>query len=199
MTLLIIGLALFLGVHTVSIVAPGWRNAQIERLGGGAWKGLYSVVSLIGLLAIVYGYGQARLSPTVLYTLPPGLRHVALLLMLPVFVLLIAAYFPGRIRRAAVHPMLIAVMLWGAAHLLANGTLADVLLFGGFLAWAVVDRISVGSRVGADKHGAPAAPVRASNDWVALVGGLALYALFIGWAHRWLFGVSPLLSTGPAS
>lgn len=199
MTSLIVGLVLFLGIHSVSIVAPAWRRAQIERRGDNAWKGLYSVVSLIGLVALVYGYGQARLSPTVLYAPPSALRHVSLVLMLPVFVLLIAAYLPGRIRAATRHPMLAAVMLWAAAHLLANGTLADVLLFGGFLAWAVVDRVSVGQRSGVDKHGAPAAPARSYNDAIALVGGVALYVLFIGWAHRWLIGVSPLAAAGGAS
>lgn len=197
MTWLIIGLVLFLGVHTVSIVAPAWRHAQIGRLGEGPWKGLYSLISAVGLVALIYGYGQARLTPTVLYVAPAGLRHLALLLMLPVFVLLIAAYLPGRIQRAARHPMLLAVMLWGTAHLLANGSVADVLLFGGFLAWAVVDRVSVSRRTGVDKHGAPAAPKRRANDWIALIGGLVVYAFFIGGAHRWLFGVSPL--TGMAS
>ena len=199
MTLLIIGLVLFLGIHSVSIAAPAWRNAQIERRGENVWKGIYSLVSLIGLVALVYGYGQARLSPTVLYAPPTALRHASLVLMLPVFVLLIAAYFPGRIRRVTRHPMLVAVMLWATAHLLANGTLADLLLFGGFLAWAVIDRISVRQRSDAAKHGAPAAPARPYNDAIALVGGLAFYVLFVGWAHRWLIGVSPLAATGVAS
>ena len=199
MTWLIVGLVLFLGLHSVSIVAPAWRQAQIERRGENAWKGVYSVVSLIGFVALVYGYGQARLSPTVLYAPPAALRHLSLLLMLPVFVLLIAAYFPGRIRRATRHPMLVAVMLWATAHLLANGTLAAVLLFGGFLVWAAIDRISVAQRSSADQHGAPAAPVRTYNDAIALVGGLAVYVLFIGWAHRWLIGVSPLAAMGGSS
>ena len=140
MSLLILGLVLFLGVHSVSIVARPWRDGMVARLGEGPWKGLYSLVSLAGFVLIVYGYGLARQSPMVLYTPPLALRHGAMLLMLPVFVLLLAAYLPGRLQRAAKHPMLAATKFWALAHLLANGTLADVLLFGGFLAWAVADR-----------------------------------------------------------
>ena len=127
-----------------------------------------------------------------LYTPPAGLRHLALLLLLPVFPLLFAAYLPGRLSRLASHPMLLAIKLWATAHLLANGTLADVLLFGGFLAWAVADRISVKRRTPEQAHAVPGAPPRPMNDAIAIVGGLAVYALTVLWAHRWLFGVSPL-------
>ncbi len=191
MGMLIIGLVLFLGIHTVSIVAPQWREGQIARLGEGPWKGIYSVVSAIGFGLLIYGYGAARQSPVVLYTLPTAMRHVALLLMLPVFPLLVAAYMPGRIKAIAKHPMLLATKLWAAAHLLANGTLADVLLFGGFLVWAVADRISVKRR---PPRPIPGAPARPYNDVIVIVVGLALYALFVLWAHRRLFGVSPLPS-----
>jgi len=191
MGMLIIGLVLFLGIHTVSIVAPQWREGQIARLGEGPWKGMYSVVSAIGFGLLIYGYGAARQSPVVLYTPPTALSHVALLLMLPVFPLLVAAYVPGRIKALAKHPMLLATKLWALAHLLANGTLADVLLFGGFLVWAVADRISVKRRPARAIPGAPAGPY---NDVIVIVVGLALYALFVLWAHRWLFGVSPLPS-----
>lgn len=189
MTLFVIGLLVFLGVHSVSIVAPGWRDAQLARRGEMAWKGLYSVASLLGFVLLVYGYGQARLSPVVLYTPPTAMRHIALLLMLPVFPLLFAAYLPGRIKAAAKHPMLLAVKVWALAHLLANGTLADVLLFGGFLAWAVADRISVKRRA---PRPVPGAPPRPANDAIAVIGGLVVYAVFLLWGHRWLIGVSPL-------
>ena len=192
MLVLLAGLVIFLGVHCVSIVAPGWRAAQVAQRGELAWKGLYSVISVLGLVLIVVGYGLARREPVLLYAPPAGMRHLALALMLPVFPLLFAAYLPGRIQRAAKHPMLLAVKLWALAHLLANGTLADVLLFGGFLAWAVVDRISVKRRPPGEAHRAPAAPARPANDAIALVAGLALYALFIAGGHRWLTGVSPL-------
>jgi uncharacterized membrane protein len=190
MILFLVGLVLFLGIHSVSIVARPWRDAQIAQRGEGAWKGLYSIVSLVGFVLLIYGYGLARQSPVVLYTPPAALRHAALLLMLPVFPLLFAAYLPGRIQRAAKHPMLLAVKFWASAHLLANGTLVDVLLFGAFLAWAVLDRISVKRR--AAPAAVPGASPSALNDVIALVGGLAIYGVFMVWAHRWLIGVSPL-------
>jgi uncharacterized membrane protein len=190
MVLFIVGLALFLGIHSVSIVAPGWRDAQVAARGERAWKGLYSIVSLLGFVLLLYGYGLARQVTPVLYTPPTMLRHVALLLILPMFPLLFAAYLPGRIQRAAKHPMLLAIKLWASAHLLANGTLVDVLLFGAFLAWAVFDRIAVKRRT--VPHVVPGAPPAPVNDVIALVGGLAAYALFVLWAHRWLIGVSPL-------
>ncbi len=188
MFLLILGLVLFLGIHSISIVATGWRDAQAARLGENAWKGIYTLLSLAGFVLIVIGYGQARQEPVVLYVPPVALRHVAALLMLPVFVLLVAAYMPGRIQSAAKHPMLVATKLWATAHLLANGTLADVLLFGGFLAWAVADRISMKRRT---QRPLPGAPAGRFNDAVALVLGLALYVGFVAFGHRWLIGVSP--------
>jgi uncharacterized membrane protein len=190
MTLFIVGLVLFLGIHSVGIVAPGWRDVQAAQRGEAAWKGLYSIVSLLGFVLLVYGYGVARQSTPVLYTPPVALRHFALLLMVPVFPLLLAAYLPGRIQSAVKHPMLLAVKFWATAHLLANGTLVDVLLFGAFLAWAVVDRIAVKRR--ALPRTVPGAPRSAVNDAIVLVGGLALYGAFLMWGHLWLIGVSPL-------
>lgn len=188
MTLLILGLILFLGVHSVSIVAPAWRDAMQSRLGEGPWKGLYSLISIAGFALIIFGYGLARQDPVLLYAPPTWLRHLALLLLVPVFPLLLAAYLPGRIKTAAKHPMLLCVKLWATAHLLANGNAADVLLFGGFLAWAVADRISFKRRVQRPLPGAPAGPL---NDAIAVVGGLGLYALFIFGGHAWLIGVAP--------
>jgi uncharacterized membrane protein len=188
MAVLIIGLVVFLGVHSIALAAPAFRSRAIARLGEGAWKGLYALIAAVGLALIVYGFHLARESPVVLYVPPGWLRYVTLLLMLPVFPLLIAAYLPGRIKTAMKHPLLNAVKFWGLAHLLANGTLADVLLFGGFLVWAGVDRMSLKRRVQA----VPAAPAGRFNDLIAVVVGLALYVLFIGWAHLRLFGVSPL-------
>jgi uncharacterized membrane protein len=188
MTLLVLGLALFLGMHSVAIVAPGWRNAQAARHPL-PWKAAYSVVSLIGFVLLVQGYGQARLTPEVLYVPPAGLRHLAMLLLVPVFPLLLAAYLPGRIKTATKHPMLVATKLWAVAHLLANGNLADVLLFGGFLLWAVADRISLKYRAPRPVPGAPAGPF---NDLIVVLGGLALYGLFVWRAHAWLIGVAPI-------
>jgi uncharacterized membrane protein len=190
MPLLIAGLVLFLGVHSVAIVSPALRARAIHRMGEGAWKGLYALVSLAGFVLLCYGFGLARQTPVILYSPPTWLRQVALVVMLPVFPLLIAAYLPGRIKTLAKHPMLAAVKCWAFAHLLANGSLADVLLFGGFLAWAVMDRISLKRRpLPQVLRTAPPSPW---NDVIVVVFGLATYALLIGWAHVRLFGVSPL-------
>jgi uncharacterized membrane protein len=189
MILLVLGMLLFLGVHSFAIAAPALRGKLRERLGEGRWKGLYSVVALVGFGLTVYGFGLARQEPVFVWAPPHWLRHVAFLLMLPVFPLLIAAYLPGRIKLAAKHPMLAAVKFWALAHLLVNGMLHDLILFGGFLIWAVADRISLKRR--APQNLQTFAPGR-WNDVIAVVGGLAAYALFIGWAHLRLFGVSPL-------
>lgn len=192
MTWLIVGLVLFLGVHSVSIVAPAARDRWAGAVGENGWKGLYSLVSLAGLVLIVIGYSAAREAPVILYTPPPGLRHLSALLMLPVFILLFAAYLPGRIQRAAKHPMLAAVKFWALAHLLANGSLADALLFGGFLAWAVADRISVKRRAAAGlRVGPPSKLSGADRDLWAVAGGLLVYGVFAGWAHGALVGVRP--------
>ena len=189
MIYLVLGLVLFLGVHSISIVSEPWRDARASAMGEGAWKGLYTLVSIAGFVLLIYGYGLARQEPVVLYTPPAALRHLAMLLMLPVFALLLAAYLPGRIKRAAKHPMLLAVKLWALAHLLVNGNLADVLLFGGFLLWAAADRVSMKHRVQRPLPGAPASPM---NDVIVVVAGLAIYALFVFWAHTALIGI-PLM------
>ncbi|MEO9065782.1 MAG: NnrU family protein [Burkholderiaceae bacterium] len=192
MTLFLIGLAVFLGIHCVSIVAPRWRLQQVGLRGERTWKGIYSIASLVGFVLLVYGYGSARHEGPILYVPPTALRHFALLLMVPVFPLLIASSLPGRISRLAKHPMLLAVKFWALAHLLANGSLADVLLFGSFLAWAVFDRISVKRRPAVLAHPAPASPARPYNDLIVIFVGLAVYAAFLLGLHRWLIGVSPL-------
>ena len=194
MTLMLIGLLLFLGTHSVRIVAEPWRSATRERIGPLAWRGIYSVLSIAGFVAIVWGYGIARQQPVVLWEPPLAMRHIAALLTLVAFVLLAAAYVPGNAIKARLgHPMAAGVKIWAFAHLLANGTLADVLLFGGFLAWAVVDRISVKRRAAAGLlRSPPALPGSTANDAIALVGGLVVYLLFVFWAHAWLFGVRPM-------
>lgn len=190
MVIFIAGLVMFLAIHSVSIVAPRWRDAQAARLGERPWKGLYSLASIASFVALIYGYGIARHTPVVVYLPPVALRHLALLLMLPVFPLLIAAYLPGRVKRFFRHPMLLAVILWSVSHLIANGTLADVLLFGGFLAWAVADLISVSRR--SIQRPVPGAPASAANDVIVIVAGLALYAFMLLWGHARLTGFSPL-------
>ncbi|MAZ06448.1 NnrU family protein [Marinobacter sp. SS8-8] len=189
MTTLIVGLVLFLGVHSLSIVNEPLRNRLHASLDEAAFKGLYSLASLIGLLLIIWGYAAARMDPTVIYTPPGWLRHLAMLLLIPVFPLLFATYFPGKIKARLKHPMLAAVKLWALAHLLANGMLQDLLLFGSFLAWAVADRISMKHRT---QRPIPTLPASKANDLIAIVGGLAVYVVTVFWAHQWLFGVAPV-------
>jgi uncharacterized membrane protein len=187
---LILGLILFLGGHSISAFAPGWRDRMVARVGANGWRLLYSLVAALGLYLLVTGHAAARVTPVVLYLPPAWMRHVTLLLMLPVMPMLFAAYLPGRIRAALKHPLLAAVKLWALAHLLSNGMLADVLLFGGFLAWAVLVRISLKRRA---PRAVPGAPPGRFNDLIAIVLGLALYALLVfGGLHRWLTGVAPL-------
>jgi uncharacterized membrane protein len=190
MTIFVAGLLIFLGIHSVSIVAPAWRDAQARRVGENGWKGLYSLLSIASLVAMIHGYGMARQIPVMVYAPPPALRHLALLLMLPVFPLLIAAYVPGRIKRLSRNPMLLAVILWAVSHLLANGTPNDLLLFGGFLCWAAADLISVSRR--SHVRPVPGAPASAMNDVIVVVGGLGLYLFVLLWAHARVIGVSPL-------
>lgn len=181
---LILGLAIFFGVHSISMLALGWRNRVAERLGTRAWQGIYSVAALIGFYLIVSGYGAARSSAAVVYAAPQELRYVAAVLMLPFFTLALAAVFSGRIRARTQHPLLLATMLWTVAHLLTNGSGADLLLFGTFLVWAIAVRWSLAQR---PARRMIALPASATNDVIAVVGGLALYAAFILWLHaRWI-------------
>lgn len=187
MVWLIVGLVLFLGVHSISIVGHRWRDNMVARLGEPAWKGLYSLASLVGLVLVVWGYGLARQEPVVLYVPPAWLRHVGMLLLLFVFPFLLAAYLPGHIKQKLKHPMLVAVKTWALAHLLMNGMLADVILFGAFLGWAVADRISLKRRP--QREMMVTAPASRWNDTIAVVAGLAIYVAFSVVLHRWLIGV----------
>lgn len=189
MNALLLGLIIFFGAHAVSIVNDPWRNRMVAKMGEWPWKGLYALLSIAGFVLIVWGYGLARQDPVVLYMPPAWLHPVAMVLLIPVFPLLLAAYLPGRIQTAAKHPMLAATKLWAIAHLLANGMLADMLLFGAFLVWAVLDRISMKHRT---QRPVPSIPPSRANDLIAVVGGLALYAAFVLWLHGWLIGV-PLI------
>lgn len=186
MTTLISGLVIFLAVHSVAIVGHEWRDDMVRRIGKYPWQALYGLVSIVGFVLIVKGYGMARLDPTVLYMPPSWLRHVSMLLLLPVFVLFLAPYLPGHIKRVMKHPQLVAVKLWAVAHLLANGMLHDVVLFGAFLAWAVADRISFKRR---PMREVPALPPSAINDVVLVVLGLGIYVAFALWLHPILIGV----------
>ena len=189
MLILVSGLIIFFGGHSVSIISDDWRNRMVARLGIWPWQGIYSLTAIIGFIMMVYGYGIARMEPVVLYTPPYWLHYVTAVLMIPVFPLLLATYLPGRIQTAAKHPMLAAAKLWAFAHLLVNGTLADVLLFGVFLAWAVADRISLKRRV---PHPVPVATRNTLNDFLVIIIGLIVYTAFVFGLHMWLIGV-PIL------
>jgi uncharacterized membrane protein len=190
MTLLMIGLALFLGVHSTRIVADGWRSATIARVGATPWKGIYSLLSIAGFVLLVIGYGAARQAPVVLFAPPVWTRHLAALLTLPAFVLLAAAYVPrNAIKRAVGHPMLAGVKVWALAHLIANGTLADLLLFGTFLAWAVLGYIAARRRDRAAGTTYAAGP--GSRTAITVVVGLVAWAVFAFALHRPLIGVAP--------
>ena len=190
MTLLLLGLVLFLGVHSTRIVAEGWRTTTIARVGEKPWKAIYSLLSIAGFVLLVIGYGAARQSPVVLFAPPVWTRHLAALLTIPAFVLLVAAYVPGNaIKRAIGHPMVAGVKVWALAHLLANGTLADVLLFGTFLAWAVLSFIAARRRDRAAGTTYPAGP--GSRTAITVVVGLVTWAVFAFALHRPLIGVAP--------
>jgi uncharacterized membrane protein len=191
MAMLILGLLLFLGVHSTRMVAEGWRTAMLARLGEGAWKGVYALLSLIGLALLVWGYGLARQQPVVLWQPPAGMRHVAALLMLISFVLLAATYVPRNAIKARLHhPMVLAVKVWALAHLLSNGNLADVLLFGGFLLWAALSFRTARARDRA--AGTRYAAGTAAGTAMTLLAGVAAWAVFAFWAHALLIGVRPL-------
>jgi len=190
MTWLLLGLLIFLGSHSVRIFAESWRGARVAAMGLNAWKGVYSIVSIAGFVLIVWGYGVARGAPVIVYSPPVWTKHVAALLTIPAFILLTAAYVPGtRIKRAVGHPMVAGVKAWAFAHLLANGTLADVVLFGSFLVWAIADYIAARRRDRAAGTVYVVGPI--TRDVTAVVVGLLAWAAFAFWLHAALIGVRP--------
>jgi uncharacterized membrane protein len=190
MTLLIIGLVLFLGIHSVRIFAEDWRMAQIARRGPNGWKGLYTVVSIAGFVLLIWGFGIARQNPHVLWAVPRGMSHLAALLTWVSFVLLVAAYVPRNgIKARLHHPMVLGVKVWALAHLLANNTLAELLLFGSFLVWAV---LSFRAARGRDRAaGTVYAAGAFSKTVIAVVVGTVAWAVFALWLHGPLIGVRP--------
>jgi uncharacterized membrane protein len=190
MLILLIGLVVFLGVHSVRIIAEPWRTTQVARMGELAWKGLYAVIAIVGFVLIVWGYGEARTAPIVLWNPPLWTRHVASLLVLFSFILIAAAYIPQtRIKAAIGHPMLAGTKLWAFAHLLANGTVADVLLFGAFLAWAVANFVV--SRRRDRLAGTVYIKGPATRDVMAVVAGVAAWWAFAFYLHASWIGVRP--------
>lgn len=190
MTLLILGILLFLGVHLLRVVAPGFRLSMIEKFGENGWKGLYSILSLATLVLLIWGYANA---PVINLWFPPaGMSHLTTTLMLFAMICLVASQIPaGHIAVKTKHPMVLSVKIWAAAHLVANGDLASTLLFLAFLAWGVVLRISYKRRERAGLS-QPRAFVSARYDVIAVVGGVVLWAAFIMGLHKLLIGVAPI-------
>ena len=185
MWMLILGLVIFLGLHSVRIVAPEWRNARVAAMGEGPWKGVYSLISIVGFVILIWGYGIARGEAYDFYAPPAWLALVASLLMAVALICLMVSQLPsGKLKPLLKHPMLVSVKIWAFAHLLVNADAASFLLFGSFLVWAVVDRISVKRRGGALPAEGPV-----TYDLLAVVSGLGLWALLLWVAHEWLFGV----------
>ena len=187
---LVLGLVLFLGVHSVRIVADGWRTQMRARLGEGAWKGLYSVASVVGLVLVVWGYGLARQQPVVLWQPPVMMKHLNSLFTLAAFILLAAAYVPRNHFKARLHhPMVLGVKLWAFGHLLATAKLADVVLFGAFLLWAILDFRAARGRDRA--LGTTYAAGSMGGTLVTLVVGVVAWAAFAFWAHAAWIGIAP--------
>ena len=190
MTALVAGLVLFLGVHSIRIFADDWRTARIARMGEGPWKGLYSLASLAGLGLIIWGFGQARLDTIVVWSPPAWTHLVAALLMLPAFVLIVAGNVRGTHMKAAVgHPMVLGTKIWAFGHLVANGTLADIVLFGAFLGWAIAAFSAARRRDRAAGVVYPAGT--GSRDALVVAIGVVAWFVFGYWLHGPLIGVRP--------
>jgi len=188
MLIMIAGLVLFLGMHSVRMVAPEWREAQIQRMGEGPWKGIYSVVSIIGLALAIWGYGQMRHDPIFIWSPPIGLYHLVALFMIPAFILLVAAFVPrNHIRARLGHPMVLAVKTWAFSHLLANGRMGDIIFFGAFLVWTVFVYRFLRQRDRA--VGVAPEAATASGTAIAVVLGVVAYWVFATYLHVWVAGV----------
>lgn len=190
MLLLIIGLLVFIGIHILP-TRPELRDAFAGRFGEQAYKGVFSVIALIGFALIVVGFHKVQLHPgknPVLWYPPHWGRHVTMALMLPVFPLLVSSFIPGRIAAVIRHPMITAVKFWALAHLFVRGDVASLLLFLGMMGWAVYDRITLKKREAAGLVTTKTGPVR--NDVIAILIGLVLYAVFAKWGHPALIGVN---------
>ncbi|HEX5935208.1 MAG TPA: NnrU family protein [Pseudorhizobium sp.] len=192
MLLLIVSLILFLGIHLIRVIAPGWRTSTIASLGESRWKLGYSLASILSLVLVVYAFGEARQETGILYTPPVWMAHLASLLMLVAMICLVASLLPpGHIATRTKHPMVLSVKIWALAHLLANGETSSVILFAGFLAWGVVLRIALKRR---ERRGELVRKpfVSTRYDLLAVIIGLLVFLLFVWRLHVWLIGVQPL-------
>ena len=198
MTQLTLGLILFLGAHSVRILADGWRDQTIAAYGEKAFKGVYTLVAILGFYLLVVGYGEARLQPLVLWNPPIFTKHISMLLMLLSSILLIAAYIPrNHFKMRLKHPMVLSVKVWALSHLLANGNLADLVLFGSFLIWAVLNFRSARARDRAQVQNSDAneeAPLKPNllATLIALFGGMGLWAVITFVLHAKVVGVAPM-------
>ena len=193
---LLFGLVLFLGIHSLQSLAPQVRQDGIARWGALGYKAVYAAIALLGLYLLVHGYSQARLDPVVLWTPPRGMQHATILLMWLAMVLLVASYVPGnQIKAKLRHPMTLSVKVWALGHLLSNGHLADVLLFGGFLVWSVLVFRAARKRDRQNLHSAPEGKLL--STLLAVVVGTGVWAAFLmGGLHVWLVGVMPFTRAG---
>ena len=190
MALLVLGLVLFLGVHSVRVFAEGTRTRFVAQRGENAWKGLYALLSILGFVLLIWGYGLARQSPLVLWTPPTWARHLAALLTLPAFVLLVAAYVPGNHIKARLHhPMMLGIKVWALAHLFVGRTLAAEIVFAAFLVWAALSFRAARARDRADGRVYP--PGRVVPTVVTVVAGVIAWIGFAVWGHAALIGVRP--------
>jgi len=201
MALLILGLVLFLGAHSTRIFAENWRQATLERLGEKGYKGVYTLVSLVGFGLMMFGFDQVRWDSPVLWSPPVWAKHGAALLMLVSLVLLACVYSPRNAIKAKLHhPMVLSVKVWALAHLLANPRLADVVLFGAFLLWSVLnfraarqrDRLAAASLSAGEGSGSLEPEVSSAATWRAIGIGVVVWAFLLSRGHAWLFGVSPM-------
>lgn len=189
MVWLVLGLILFLGVHSIRMFLPGLREVFWSSWGENAWKGIYSVVSIIGLVLLIWGYSQARNEASIVYIPAGWAGSISAFLMLPALILMMAGNLPvGRIKVAVLHPFTLAVVIWSAAHLLANGDSASVTMFGAFFVWSTLLYFMARNR-GVPEFG----DIQLRFDVIALLVGFGLYLLLVLWAHQWLFGVAPIL------
>jgi uncharacterized membrane protein len=192
MLVLILGLILFIGLHSIRIVADGWRTRQIERIGANRWKGIYSILAIIGLVLIIWGFGLARQNPVLLYVPPLWLRHFNGLLVLIAFIFFAAARVPNNHLKAKFgHPQTLAVKIWAFGHLLATGMLHDVVLFGSFLVWSIA--LYATARARDRRAGTVYPPGTVKGDVLIVVIGAVVWALFAFWLHTLLIGVNPLI------
>ncbi len=190
MVYLVLGLLVFLGAHSVRMFADDWRTRVREKFGAQTWQAAYALLSALGFCLIVWGFGLARQMPVQLWSLPAGMRHLAALLTLLAFVLLAAAYVPGNGIKARVHnPMVAGVNLWALAHLLTNGNLAHVLLFGAFMLWAVGNFLAASQRD--QRYGVAQTRVKKGATGITVALGVAFWIAFTLWLHGLLIGVRP--------